>query len=210
MQIRRHLALKMHQSLATVLLPEYRRRLLGLLLLRPDEALHGREIARRTGLAAGTVTRELAKLAEVGLLRREKRGNQQLYSADKNCPVFAEMASILRKTSGMADVLQQALAPVAAQIRVAFVFGSVAQARETAGSDVDLMLIGDLGFAQAVQCLYPVQAELDREVNPKVFSADEFAQKAASDSFLRDVLCKPKIFLIGGEHELAELAGHQP
>ena len=101
---------KMHQSLASVLLPEYRRRVLGLLLLRPEEALHGREIARRTGLAAGTVTRELTKLAEVGLLRREKRGNQQLYSADKSCPVFTELASMLRKTSGMADVLVQALA----------------------------------------------------------------------------------------------------
>ncbi|MBC7699569.1 MarR family transcriptional regulator [Aquabacterium sp.] len=200
----------MHQSLASVLLPEYRRRVLGLLLLRPDEALHGREIARRTGLAAGTVTRELTKLAEVGLLRREKRGNQQVYSADKTCPVFTELASMLRKTSGMADVLVQALAPAAPHIRVAFVFGSVAQARETAGSDIDLMLIGNVGFGQAVELLYPAQADLGREVNPKVFSADEFSQKAGSEPFLRDVLSKPKIFLIGSEHELAELAGHQP
>jgi DNA-binding transcriptional ArsR family regulator len=210
MQNRRQLMPKMHQSLASVLLPEYRRRVLGLLLLRPDEALHGREIARRTGLAAGTVTRELTKLAEVGLLRREKRGNQQVYSADKSCPVFTELASMLRKTSGLADVLVQALAPAAPQIRVAFVFGSVAQARETAGSDIDLMVIGDVDFGQTVALIYPAQADLGREVNPKVFTADEFSQKAATESFLRDVLSKPKIFLIGSEHELAELAGHQP
>lgn len=200
----------MHQSLASVLLPEYRRRVLGLLLLRPDEALHGREIARRTGLAAGTVTRELTKLAEVGLLRREKRGNQQVYSADKTCPVFTELASMLRKTSGLADVLVQALAPAAPQISVAFVFGSVAQARETGGSDIDLMVIGDVDFGQTVALIYPAQADLGREVNPKVFTADEFSQKAATEPFLRDVLSKPKIFLIGSEHELAELAGHQP
>ena len=200
----------MHQSLASVLLPEYRRRVLGLLLLRPDEALHGREIARRTGLAAGTVTRELTKLAEVGLLRREKRGNQQVYSADKTCPVFTELASMLRKTSGLADVLVQALAPAAPQIRVAFVFGSVAQARETAGSDIDLMVIGDVDFGQTVALIYPAQADLGREVNPKVFRADEFSQKAATEPFLRNVLSKPKIFLIGSEHELAELTGHQP
>jgi len=65
-------------------------------MLRPDEALHGREIARRTGLAAGTITRELTRLAEVGLLKREKRGNQQLYSADTSGLIFAELASILR------------------------------------------------------------------------------------------------------------------
>ena len=197
----------MHQSIASVLLPEYRRRVLGLLLLRPEEALHGREIARRTGLPAGTITRELTKLAEVGLLKREKRGNQQLYSADTTCPVFAEMASILRKTSGMADVLAQALAPLVSKLQAAFVFGSMAQGRETSGSDIDVILIGDIGFAQAVQLLYPAQAALGREINPKVFSSDEFAAKAATDSFLKDVLAKPKIFLMGNDHDLAELAG---
>ena len=89
----------MHRSLPSLLFPEYRRRVLGLLLLRPDEALHGREIARRTGLPAGTIARELGKLTEVGLLKREKRGNQQVYSADSSSPIFTELASILRKTS---------------------------------------------------------------------------------------------------------------
>jgi len=79
MRIKRHSAPNVHQSLPELLFPEYRRRVLGLLLLRPDEALHGREIARRTGLPAGTLTRELGKLAEVGLLKREKRGNQQVW-----------------------------------------------------------------------------------------------------------------------------------
>jgi DNA-binding transcriptional ArsR family regulator len=149
----------MHQSLPSLLFPEYRRRVLGLLLLRPDEALHGREIARRTGLPAGTITRELSKLAEVGLLNREKRGNQQVYSANTGGPIFAELASILRKTSGVVDVLAQALAPTASQLRVAFVFGSVAQGRETAGSDIDVMLIGDLSFRQAVELLHPTHGQ---------------------------------------------------
>lgn len=199
-----------HSAVASLLLPEYRRRVLGLLLLRPDEALHGREIARRTGLPPGTLTRELAKLASVGLLKREKRGNQQIYSADTASPVFFELASILRKTSGLADVLAQALAPVADRLRVAFVFGSVAQGRETAGSDVDLMLIGDLGFKDAVACLHPAQAQIGREVNPKVFSPKELAAKAKKEPFLRDVLAKPKIFVIGNANDLAELARHQP
>lgn len=197
----------MHQSLATLLFPEYRRRILGLLLLRPDEALHGREIARRTGLPAGTITRELTKLATVGLLKRTKRGNQQVYSADTAGPIFAELASILRKTSGLADVLMQALAPAAQQLRLAFVYGSVARGQETAGSDIDLMLVGDLGFREAVELLHPCQATLGREVNPKLFSTREFKDKAATEPFLIDVLARPKIFLIGNAHELEELVG---
>jgi predicted nucleotidyltransferase len=197
----------MHQSLSSLLFPEYRRRVLGLLLLRPDESLHGREIARRTGLPAGTITRELTKLAEVGLLKRTKRGNQQVYSADTSGPIFTELASILRKTSGLADVLVQALAPAAPKLRLAFVFGSVAGGLETAGSDVDVMLIGDLGFREAVELLHPCQATLGREVNPKLFSTREFTHKAASEPFLIDVLAKPKIFLIGNAHDLEELVG---
>ena len=200
----------MHRSLASLLFPEYRRRVLGLLLLRPEEALHGREIARRTGLSPGTIMRELARLAEVGLLKREKRGNQQVYCADTSATIFPELASILRKTSGMADVLIQALAPVAPKLRVAFVFGSMAQGRETAGSDVDLMLIGDVSFKKAVALLFPTQDLLGREVNPKVFSVREFSAKARQEPFLVDVLAKPKLFLIGTANDLEELAGHKP
>src|SRR4051812_32196231 len=105
MQKKRQASLIMQRSLAAVLLPGYRRSVLGLLFLRPDESFHGREVARRTGLPAGTVTRELHLLADVGLVERESQGNQVLYRANRRSPVFEELASILRKTSGLADEL---------------------------------------------------------------------------------------------------------
>lgn len=199
----------MQHSLASILFPEYRRRVLGLLLLRPEDALHGREIARRTGLPPGTTTRELNMLADVGLLKRERRGNQQLYSADTASPVYAELASILKKTSGLADVLRQALAPLDGRAEIAFVFGSMARGRETAGSDVDLMLIGDVKFREAVLLLHPAQESLGRPINPQVFTPLEFAEKARTQAFVKDLLNKPKLFLIGTEHDLEELVGHQ-
>jgi DNA-binding transcriptional ArsR family regulator len=201
----------MQRSISALLFPEYRRRVLGLLLLRPEQALHGREIARRVGLPSGTVTRELTRLAEAGLLKREKRGNQQVYSADTACPVFPEVAGLLRKTSGLADVLVDALATLVPRLRVAFVFGSVAQGRENAGSDVDLMMVGDgVGFREVVAVLTAAQTALGREINPKLFGIEEFVSKASTDAFLADVLAKPKIFVIGDTHDLEELARDQP
>jgi len=195
----------MQQMLSSVLFPGYRRRVLGLLLLHPDEALHGREIARRTGLPSGTLTRELVRLAQAGLLKREKRGNQFVYSAERKCPVFEELASILRKTSGVAEVLAAGLAPAEERIRTAFIFGSMGRGEERAGSDIDLILIGDIGFAEVVKLLHPSQRVLGREINPKVYSLKEWtAKRAAPDAFLRDVLAKPKIFVIGTEDELAK------
>ncbi len=201
----------MQQTLSSTLFPGYRRRVLALLLLHPDEALHGREIARRTGLPSGTLTRELVRLAQVGLLRREKRGNQLLYSADRTCPVFAELASILRKTSGVAEVLASALAPAKSRIRLAFVFGSMASGQERAGSDVDLVVVGDIGFGEVVKLLHASQRVLGREINPKVYSVKEWtAKRAAPDAFLRDVLGKPKIFVIGSEDELEKPRRSKP
>ena len=117
------------------------RRVLGLLLLHPGESYHVREIARLTGTVAGTLHKELATLAKAGILTMQPRGNQKVYSANRDCPVFEELASILRKTSGMVDVLASALLPMAEQIDSACIYGSVAQGLETTYSDVDVLVI---------------------------------------------------------------------
>ncbi|TMH11810.1 MAG: MarR family transcriptional regulator [Betaproteobacteria bacterium] len=197
---------------AALLFPaSYRRRVLALLLLHPERALHVREIARLTGTTPGTLNKELVRLHGAGLLERERVGNQVRYAANSSNAIYPELASILRKTVGVADVLADALAPVAASIAAAFVFGSVARGTETAGSDVDVLLIGSLGFGEAVKLLYPAQTTFGREINPKVFTVAEWRSKLKSkDPFVKDVLAKPKIHLIGNDDELAKLGRRQP
>jgi predicted nucleotidyltransferase len=210
MQKRRQLLLIMHQSPASILFPGYRRRVLGMLLLHPEESLHGREIARRAGLPAGTLTRELKRLAEAGLLNCERRGNQLLYSANRQSPIFGELAGILRKTSGLTDVVAEVLEPLMDQIEVAMIFGSVARGAETRGSDVDVLIIGTVAYGSVIDALYPAQQRLARDINPKVFTPREWKSKLKEkDPFVLEVLSSKRIFLIGGEHELAELGRHQ-
>ncbi|MES2356680.1 MAG: MarR family transcriptional regulator [Pseudomonadota bacterium] len=184
----------------------YRRQVLALLLLHPERKLHVREIARLTGTTAGTLNKELARLHKAGLLNCERVGNQLQYSANLHHQIYPELASILRKTVGLAGVLIQALTPLAEHIKIAFVFGSMAHGSETAGSDVDLLLIGTLKFGAVIDALYPIQQQLGREVNPKIFSLREWKAKLkAKDAFMAEVVAQPKIFLIGSEHEFAEL-----
>ena len=193
--------------LSTLLFGGYRGRVLGLLLLHPEQTYHVREIARLTDASAGTLHKELDKLAQAGLLLREKVGNQLHYSANRHSPIFEELASILRKTSGLADVLREALLAVDGQISLAFIFGSVANASEHAGSDVDVLLIGDLGFGDAVRALHAAQETIRREINPVVMSETEFRRKlAAGDGFLSDMMAKEKLFLKGDAHVLGKLA----
>jgi predicted nucleotidyltransferase len=183
----------------------YRRRVLALLLLHPERRLHVREIARLTRTVPGTLHRELSRLHQAGLLEQERVGNQVQYGANRKSPVYEELASILRKTAGVADVLIEALAPLAEKILFALVFGSIARGGETAGSDVDVLIVGDAEFREVVAALYPAQTAIGRDVNPKVFSMKEWKAKLrAKDSFAREVLSKPKILLIGDERELEE------
>lgn len=187
-------------TLATLIFTEYRRKVLALLLLHPEQHLHQREIARLTGTVSGTLSRELAKLTDAGILLKTPIGNQMHYAANRQCPIFDELASILRKTSGLADVLAGALLPWVGQIDAAFVFGSMASGKASSGSDIDLMIIGDAPFAELVAGLYLVQSQLAREINPKVYRRDEWERLvAAQGAFVRDVMSKPKLWVMGSE-----------
>jgi predicted nucleotidyltransferase len=198
----------MLHDLSSLLFSDYRRRVLGVLLLQPDAQYHVRELARQTGTSAGTLHKELSRLARAGILRRKAIGNQVFYSADPACLIYEELASILRKTSGLADVLAQALAPVSESLRVALIFGSMARGTAQPSSDVDLLLIGDLDFVTAVRLFHSTQVTLGREINPKIYRTAEWQAKLeARDTFACDVIAKPKIFLIGNDDDLGKPAG---
>lgn len=197
-------------DLGSLLFGGYRKGVLSLLLLHPEQSLHLREIARALDKPAGTLLRELKALSDAGVLLRKPVGNQVHFQANPACPIFEELRAIVKKTVGIADVLREALAPLAAKIAVAFVYGSVAGDEERARSDVDVMVIGEARFADVVAALAPAQAVLRREVNPNLYSALELKTKlAAGEPFLRRVLAGRKIFITGGEDELGKLAAHR-
>jgi predicted nucleotidyltransferase len=193
------------QTLVELLFGGYRRRILSLLLLQPEQSFYVREIVRLTGVPAGSLHRELSQLTEAGLLRRSVAGNQVRYQADGACPIFEELAGIFRKTSGLADVLRQALAPLGKNVEGAFVFGSVAQGKERTTSDVDVMVVGPAKFEDVVGALAPAGERLRREINPVVMTAKEFKSKLkARDRFVSRIAREPKLMLAGELHEFGE------
>lgn len=195
--------------LMDILFGAYRQRVLSLLLLNPDTDYHVRELARLTETNAGTLHKELARLAAAGLLLRKAQGNQVRYQANRDSPVFPELAGLFRKTTGLVSVIADALQPLKPQL--ALIFGSIARGEETAASDIDLLLIGDFGFADAVKAMHPLQTRLQREISPVVYNPVEFKSKIESgDRFVREVLAKPKLFVVGTADDLGKLAGDTP
>ena len=140
-----------------------------------------------------------------GILTLRRQGNQHHYQANPDCPIYQELLSIVRKTFGVVDVLKQTLEPLADHIAWGFVFGSVAGGTESANSDIDLMLIGDASFAEAVVALHPAQESLSRETDPKVYRSDEWKRLLQkNDAFINEVLAKPRLDVIRNWNESGE------
>lgn len=184
----------------------YRRQALAVLFLRPDEAFHVRQLERMTGISAGSLHRELKAMAESGLLLREKVGNQVFYQADIGCSIYKELAAIFRKTMGLTSLLEDALSGLSDRIRIAFVFGSMASGRQTAGSDLDICVLGDVSMLDVVKALSSVGETLQREINPVVMTPKKFsALSGKRDRFVTRILSEPVLFVRANKDELAEL-----
>ncbi len=191
---------------ADVIFGKTRLKVLALLFSRPEQSFYVREILRLLPAGQGAVQRELERLCEAGIIQRSRIGNQVHYKANRSCPIYEELKAIVIKTAGVADVLHRALAPLRDQVEFAFIYGSMAAGDSDGGSDVDLMVVGDAGFGQIVAQIQEAQLKLDREVNPRVYKADEFREKIKSDNgFLKRVMGSKKIFLIGDENEFGAM-----
>lgn len=192
-------------GLAGALFTGTQQRVLGLLFGQPDRSFYATEIIAMAGAGSGAVQRELARLTQSGLVTLRPVGNQKHYQANPDSPIFAELCGIARKTVGLAEPLREALAPLAAQIKAAFVYGSIAKRQDSVHSDIDVMLVSDtLTFGDTYLALDAASKSLGREVNPTILTVQDFAKRRREEgSFVSRVLEQPKIWLIGGEDDLA-------
>jgi len=195
------------EDISQTLFGKTRRAVLSLLYSHVDEAFYLRQIVRVAGVGLGAVQRELKLLSDAGIIQRIVRGRQVYYQANPQCPVFGELKALVIKTVGIAAIMQAALAPLADRIRIAGIYGSIARSEEHRGSDVDLLVVGKVTFAEIVSALDQAQKTINREINPTVYPVDEFQSKlSAGHHFLSTIVEKPMFFLFGDKRELARLA----
>ena len=192
-------------GLADALFSGTQQRVLGLLFGQPERSFYATELINLAGVGSGAVQRELASLSQSGLVTVKPVGNQKHYQANPASPIYAELCGLVRKTVGLAEPLRAALAPLASQIKAAFVYGSIAKKEDTASSDIDLMLVSDtLSFADTILALQAATELLGREVNPNIFTPQDFTKRLKEgSSFVSRVMAQPKVWLIAEEHDLA-------
>ena len=193
-----------HTSLADALFSTTQQRVLAYLFGQPERSFFATELIGLAGGGSGAVQRELARLAQSGLVMVTRVGTQKHYKANPKSPIFAELCAITQKTVGLAEPLREALAPLAKRITAAFVFGSVAKRRDTAASDIDVLVLSDsLDYADVFAAQQSAEAKLGRTINPTVYKPADWRKKRKSgNAFVVKVAAQPKLFLIGSEEDL--------
>jgi predicted nucleotidyltransferase len=191
-------------TLAELLSSRVKAEIFRLLFGAIPRELHVREIERQSGLADATVRQELKRLLRLGVIESRLDGNRTYYRANIRHPLYPDIRNLTLKTSGLVETLREALA--SPDIKLAFVFGSVAAGAENAESDIDLIVIGSLSLRQLSRLLSGVATRVGREINPHVFAVEEFTRRMkARDHFISTVLAAPKLFVIGNEDELTTM-----
>jgi len=184
-------------SIGDALFTKTQQRLLAILYGHPNQSFYLNELMRMAQIGRGSVARELGKLTDSGLVSMMSRGNQNHYRANIQNPIFQDLANIVQKTFGVADVVQKALAPLSKHIEQAFIYGSIAKGEAHAGSDIELMLIGEeLSYSDIMELLAPAEVQLQRTINPTLYSVSDFEKRIQErQSFVTRVLEQPRIEL---------------
>ena len=192
-------------TLAAIISPT-RQAILTTLFLRPEKDWYLSELAASLGTGPSSLQREIDALVRVGILEKRVDGRRSYIKANQDSPIYPELHGLVEKTSGIVPMLREAIASTKG-LKVGFIYGSVARGEEGASSDVDLMLIGSLSTMDISPKLRAVEKTVGRQINPTVFSRDEFAKSLTQKNhFLRTVMRNKKIMLVGTEDELEAIA----
>jgi uncharacterized protein len=163
--------------------------------------IYMRDLERRSGFSIGAIQAELKKLLRFELLEKRKDGNRIYFQANKNHPLYSDLRNLVFKTNCLIDIIKDALIDSDA-IKYAFIFGSFARNEETASSDIDLMVIGDLTLRHLTGMLAGLSDKLNREINPHCLGEQDFIRrKNAGEPFINRICEESRLFIIGNEND---------
>lgn len=190
-------------SVADALFTTTQQRVLALLFGQPERSFFTKELIDLAEGGSGAVQRELGRLQRSGLITQRQVGNQKHYQANAKAPIFAELLGIVSKTLGPAEVLREALAPLAGSVPLALLYGSVASRRDTAASDIDVLLVSDtLTLEHVYACLAPAEDRLGRPISPTLYTSSEFRRRLAQrNPFLVKLLAGEYVTLLGDKDD---------
>ena len=157
-----------------------------------------REIAKKLKLSSSAVKRELDNLLDLGLINKQKNK----ITLNESNLLIEDLEKIFLKTDSISYPIKEVLKNK--NVQFVLIFGSFAKGKYDTESDVDLLVVGDIKQQKVFSLLRPIEELISREINPVVWTLKDLKENRKK-SFVRDIVSKDKIMIIGDENEFRRI-----
>lgn len=192
-------------SLSDFIVSKVRVKLLKTLFEDPKEMYHVRELVRRTNEEINAVRRELARMEEAGMVKKEQRGNRLYYWARTDYSFFPEILAMVCKSTGLGFAIRKNRGKLG---KVSFVAFSGEFARHIARRDnnqVDVLVVGDVVLPELASLVRQEEARRKQEINYTPITKEEFEfRKKRRDPFILSILQGSRVMIIGDEQNFVD------
>jgi predicted nucleotidyltransferase len=151
---------------------------LELFVREPLQQFHEREVVRRTDVSKGSANKILRLLADIGVLRRERKGRMVFYGLDLRDP-FARQFKVLENVYSLRTLTNR----LRSHAKKVVLFGSCAQGTDVRSSDIDVfVLTGEKDLVR--EKISEFNKKSERRIAPIVVDSSEFVRLRRDDKAL--------------------------
>lgn len=188
--------------LSDLFVSKVRAKLFEIFLSSPSEIYYVRELVRRTQEEINAVRRELQRMEERGMVRKEVRGNRLYYEFKKDYPFYEEILGLVAKTAGLGKEIIKNRNKIG-RIKYVMLSGRYMRKKSRQKDNVDLLVVGEVVLPQLAAVVRGFESQVKKEINYTAMSKEEFDfRKKRRDPFILNILLGSRIMLIGDEEEL--------
>lgn len=189
-------------TLKDFIVSKVRVKLLKTFLENPKEMYHVRDLVRRTNEEINAVRRELARMEESGMVKKEPRGNRLYYWFKEDYTFYPELLCLVAKTTGLGYAIRKNRGRLG---KINFVIFSEEFVRHTdrkASDQVDVLVIGEIVLPELSTLIRQEETKRTQEINYTPMTKEEFDfRKSRRDPFILEILMGTRIMIIGDEIE---------
>lgn len=192
-------------SLSDFIVSKVRVKLLKSLLENPKEMYHVRELVRRTGEEINAVRRELARMEEAGMVKKETRGNRLYYWFREEYSYYQELLYLVSKATGLGFAIRKNRGKLGKINYVIFSGEFVRHLPKKNNDRVDVLVIGDVVLPELANLVKQEETKRKQEINYSPMTKEEFQyRKSRRDPFILEILTSSRVMIIGDECEFAD------
>lgn len=189
--------------LADIVVSKTRVKLLELFLSDSTAMYHVRDLVRKTNEEINAVRRELLRMENAGLVKKEARGNRLYYWFRKDYIYFSDLLSMVCKSTGLGGAINKNKSKLG-NVQIVTISGRFARHEPRKKPDeVEVLVVGDVSMQELAAIVRVEETKREQPINYTPMTMDELKfRRTRRDPFLQSILMSERIVIVGNEEDL--------